>query len=63
MRAESGTSIILNADINGAANITKKAVPPVFDGVNDFVYFNDPLVVGFNGLNLKSNPAEGIEAA
>ena len=60
---KSGTSIILNADINGAANIMKKAVPSSFDGVNDFAYFNDPLVVGFNGLNLKSSPVIGIEAA
>ena len=59
---KSGTGIILNADINGAANIMKKAVPPAFDEVNDFAYFNDPLVVGFNGLNLKSNPVRGIGA-
>ena len=44
---KSGTGITLNADINGAANILRKAIPSAFDGVDDLSYLQEPKVVGF----------------
>ncbi len=60
---KSGSGIILNADINAAANIMRKAAPSAFAKVDDFTYLNNISVFGFNELNLTSNPVRGIGAA
>ena len=60
---KSGCGVVLNADINGAANIMRKAAPSAFSEVDDFSYLNDISVFGFNELNLTSNPVRGIGAA
>lgn len=44
---KSGTGTILNADLNGAANILRKAIPSAFDGVTDLTYLQKPQVMGF----------------
>ena len=44
---KSGTGVTLNADINGAANILRKAIPSAFDGVTDLLYLQEPKAVGF----------------
>ena len=43
--------INLNADVNGAANILRKAVPDAFEKVNDFSYLKHPYVYGFYEVN------------
>ena len=60
---KSGCGVVLNADINGAANIMRKAAPLAFSEVDDFAYLNNISVFGFNELNLTSNPVRGIGAA
>jgi putative transposase len=42
---QSGTGIILNADINGACNILRKYDIHAFDGVSDFQYLQRPIVL------------------
>ena len=59
----SGTGICLNADLNGAANILRKAVPSAFDGITDFTYLQNPFVYGFHEVNPKGIPVRGIVAA
>ena len=59
----SGTGVILNADINGAANILRKAIPNAFDNVTDFTYLQNPRVIGFHGLNPQCIPVKRIAAA
>ena len=48
---KSGTGTYLNADVNGAANILRKAVPDAFIKVNDFSYLKHPYVYGFHEVN------------
>lgn len=48
---KSGTGVYLNADINGAANILRKAVPGAFDRVADTAYLLYPDVYGFHRVN------------
>lgn len=57
----SGTGTVLNADINGAANILRKAVPDAFDKTEGFSFLQHPDVYGFHRVNLKgiSNAASG----
>ena len=64
----SGTGMIVNADLNGAANILRKSGVSSFDKIASFQYLQNPLVYGFWDLNLsKSKPNAGkqlrLEAA
>lgn len=48
---KSGKGIVLNADVNGAANIGRKYSANVFSGLNDFSYMATTVVsVNFNAL-------------
>ena len=60
---KSGTGVYVNADLNGAANILRKAIPYAFDNVADFAYLQNPKVIRFNDLNRKGKPGEGVVAA
>ena len=51
------------SDLNGAANILRKATPYAFDNVEDFAYLQNPKVIRFNDLNRNGNPDEGVVAA
>ena len=42
---------IINADLNGAANILRKALPDAFDGVADYAFLSESEVSGFHELN------------
>ena len=42
---QSGTGVVLNADINGACNILRKYDEHAFDGVGDFQYLQQPTVL------------------
>ena len=59
-RSADGT--LLNADINAAANILRKAVPDAFQNIKDFSFLKSPEVVDFKRLNT-CMPVKGIEAA
>lgn len=48
--------IRLNADINAAANILRKAEQTAFEGVSNFDYLQEPQVLRYTDLH-KSNPA------
>ena len=54
---------IINADLNGAANILRKAVPDTFKDIRDYGFLNNPEVLGFHELNPQSIPVKRIEAA
>ena len=56
---KSATGIIINADINGAANIMRKAGFTINNKISDMV---NPVIMGFKELNNKSIPAKGIVA-
>lgn len=60
---KSGTGVCINADLNGAANILRKAIPYAFDNVTDFDYLQNPKAIRFSDLNRKGKPDEGIVAA
>ncbi len=60
---KSGTGVYVNADLNGAANILRKAIPYAFDNVEDFAYLQNPKVIRFSDLNRKGKPDEGVVAA
>ncbi len=60
---KSGTGVLLNADINGAANILRKAIPDAFDKVTDFTYLQSPKAFKVCVINHKSRPREGVVAA
>lgn len=60
---KSGTGVYLNADLNGAANILRKAVPSAFEAVTDFAYLQNPTVYGFHEVNPTGIPVKGIVAA
>lgn len=51
----------INADLNAAGNILRKAFPDIFKGAG-FAFLQDILVRNYTGLN-KRIPAEGIGAA
>ena len=59
----SGNGTIINADLNGAANILRKAIPDAWDRTKDYSFLNDPEVLGFHELNPQSIPAKRIAAA
>ena len=50
---QSGTKLLINADVNGAANILKKHNPDAFISVNDYGYLLCPNVINFKTLNFK----------
>lgn len=58
---KSGSGIVLNADLNGAANIMKKAGIEVQEINTDAM--QNPIVFDFQRLNSKSIPVKGIVAA
>lgn len=60
---KSGTGVILNADINGAANILRKAVPDAFKDITDFAYLQRPKTLTVSDINHKGMPDEGVVAA
>jgi putative transposase len=56
---KSATGRIINADINGAANIMCKAGFTINDKISNMI---NPVIIGFKELNSKSIPVEGIVA-
>ena len=54
---------LVNADLNGAANILRKAFPDAFGKMLDFGFLKHPEVSGFHELNPKRNPVKRIEVA
>ena len=58
-RSKNGT--VINADLNGAANILRKAEQDAFEGVKDFSFLQNPTVIRFTDLH-KRNPVKGIAA-
>lgn len=52
---------VINADLNGAGNILRKAFPDIFKGA-DFSFLQDILVRNYRDLN-KRIPVKGIGAA
>lgn len=60
-RASDGT--VINADLNAAANILRKAKQDAFREVTDYGFLKNPEVLYYTGLHEKRTPAEGIEAA
>lgn len=56
---KSATGNIINADINGAANIMRKAGFTINNKISDMA---NPVIMGFKELNNKSIPAKGIVA-
>jgi len=59
----SGTGQTVNADLNGAANILRKAIPNAWSDVTDYAFLENPEVLGFHELNPQSIPVKRIEAA
>lgn len=59
----SGTGRVINADLNAAANILRKAIPDAWEDTHDYTFFNNPEVSGFHELNPQSIPVKRIEAA
>ena len=61
--------LVVNADLNGAANILRKACPYAWERrsclsvFSDYSFLTDPEVYGFHELNPQSIPAERIKAA
>jgi len=52
-RSKDGT--IIHADLNGAGNILRKALPEAFDEVSDFLFLQSPVVVGYKDLRLTTH--------
>ena len=48
-RTKDGT--VINADINGSANIIRKAIPEAFEGMTDFAFLQSAETVGFRDLH------------
>jgi len=48
-RTKDGT--VINADINGSANIIRKAIPEAFEGMTDFAFLQNAETVGFRDLH------------
>ena len=59
----SGTGDVINADLNGAANILRKVVPSAWKGITDYAFLRKPEVLGFHELNPQGIPVKRIEAA
>ena len=57
-RCSDGT--IINADLNGAANIMRKAIPSIWGDRTSFSFLSSPEVFGFHELNPSSNPVKRI---
>lgn len=57
---KSKAGVIVNADLNGAANILRKAVPDAWNNTTDFTFLNAPDVLGFHELNPQSIPVKRI---
>ena len=58
-RSKNGT--VVNADLNGAANILRKAEQDAFKETTDFSFLQNPSVIRFTDLH-KRNPVKGIAA-
>ena len=57
-RSKNGT--LLNADINGAANILRKEYPNAFDGIKDFTYLCVTTIsIGYKDLYRNANACAG----
>ena len=57
-RSKNGT--LLNADINGAANILRKEYPSAFDGIKDFTYLCVTTIsIGYKDLYKNANACAG----
>ena len=52
---------VISADLNGAGNILRKAIPDIFKGT-DYAFLQDILVRNYRDLN-KRIPVKGIGAA
>lgn len=60
-RAASGETI--NADLNGAANILRKAKQDAFEDIQCYDFLKNPKVIYYTSLHDKRTPIEGIAAA
>lgn len=66
---QTASGLIVNADINGAANILRKADPYAWEGraclsvFSDYSFLTNPEVFGFHELNPKSIPVRRVKAA
>lgn len=58
-----GDGTIINADLNAAANILRKAKQDAFQGDIDTGFLKNPEVIYYTGLHDKRNPVKGIAAA
>ena len=47
----SGNGTVLNADINAAANILRKADERAFQNVKDFIFLEQPIMMTYRALN------------
>lgn len=57
-RSKNGT--LLNADVNGAANILRKEYPNAFDGIKDFTYFCATTIsIGYKDLYKNAKACTG----
>ena len=59
-RSSDGT--VVNADLNAAANILRKAKQDAFQEITNYDYLKNPEVLYYTGLHDKRNPVEGITA-
>ena len=56
----SGNETVMNADINGAANILRKEYPHAFDNVKDFTYlYETTLAIGYKDLYRNAKDMSG----
>ena len=65
---KSADGTIINADLNGAANILRKAIPAAFDSIKDFSFMQQIIVKNIKTVNPakdipKCMPVKRIEAA
>ena len=54
-----GENISINADVNGASNILRKAIPTAFDEVIDFSYLTKTVVSWHANKWYKSKTVKG----
>ena len=59
-RSSDGT--VVNADLNAAANILRKAKQDAFQEISNYDFLKNPEVLYYTGLHDKRNPVEGITA-
>ena len=57
------TGMEINADLNAAANILRKAFPNAFDHVTDYTFLSKTQTIRLSDMNRKSIPDEGVVAA